>query len=103
VVIYKQPVIDKQRIIDEAKKNEVGAAFAAAIQLKVSAAPTSKVPKISVQPTWTKPKFIEEEANHDAEPECFVAPLEDRVGISLEFSTQMDFKVISEPDLMFEV
>jgi hypothetical protein len=100
-VIFKQKVLEKTSKVNQAKKTEDGELFATAIQIKVSATPAMKVPKINVQPSWSKPAFDKEDV--DAPPEFFITPLEEKCGISIEFSTEMDFKALSDPDLLFDV
>jgi hypothetical protein len=94
-------VLEKNSKVDQTKKAEDGELFATAIQIKVSATPTMKVPKIKVQPSWSKPAFKKEDV--DAPPEFFIAPLEEKCGVSIEFSTEMDFTALRDPDLLFDV
>jgi hypothetical protein len=98
-VIFKQKVLEKTKVA-KLKKTEDGDLFGTAVHVKVSAIPTMKVPKIKVQPSWVKPALTKDV---DAPPEFFIVPLDVKCGVSIEFSTAMDFKVLNDPDLLFEV
>jgi hypothetical protein len=98
-VIFKQKVLEKTKVA-KPEKTEDGDLFGTAVHVKVSAIPTMKVPKIKVQQSWVKPALTKDV---DAPPEFVIVPLDVKCGVSIEFSTAMDFKVLNDPDLLFEV